>query len=78
VTVSRPVALSELELTPEVGYAGDVWRRLWRSNLARVGLCVVGFFVALAVVAPYVTPYSPIDQTLVDRLKPPTAAQIQA
>ncbi len=74
MSIARPAAPEEFELQPAVSYAGDVWRRLWRSNLARVGLAIVGFFVLLALVAPFLTPYSPIDQTLVERLKPPTVA----
>ncbi len=70
--ITSPVTLEEPLAHPRLTYLGDVWRRLVASNLARVGIAVVGFFILVAVVAPLATPYSPTDQTLVMRLKPPT------
>jgi peptide/nickel transport system permease protein len=74
VSLARTEFLEEFEQAPEVGYLGDVWRRLRRNNLARVGLAIVLFFILIAVLASVISPYSPIDQSLVDRLKPPTSA----
>ena len=68
--------LAKDQAGPTVSYLRDVWRRLLSSNLARVGVVTVGFFILLALVAPAVAPYDPIAQTLVDRLKPPSAAHL--
>jgi len=73
VSLARTKSLEEFEQPPEVSYLGGVWRRLRQNNLARVGLSIVVFFVLIAVFASVLSPYSPIDQTLVDRLKPPSS-----
>jgi peptide/nickel transport system permease protein len=76
VSLTRPASINEIEATPESSYLGDVWRRLWQSNLARVGVAIVAVFVLMAALAPVVSPFDPLDQTLVLRLKPPTAEHL--
>ena len=65
-------AVGEVPSHPRLTYLGDVWRRLRSSNLARVGIGIVGFFILVALLAPVIAPYNPLDQTLVMRLKPPS------
>ncbi|MEM0906561.1 MAG: ABC transporter permease [Pseudomonadota bacterium] len=64
-------------------------RAYWRRNLAAnaagmvrafnsnktswVGLAIFLFVCALAIFAPWIAPYDPIDQSILDRLKPPSA-----
>lgn len=74
MSIASPLPVTDIDAAPEISYLADVLRRLWRSNLARVGLGIVIFFVLMATLAPLLTPYSPIDQTLIQRLKPPSAA----
>ena len=61
---------------PGPGYLGEVWRRLRASNPARVGFVIIALFVLLAVFAPVVSPYDPLEQTLVQRLKAPSAEHL--
>jgi ABC-type dipeptide/oligopeptide/nickel transport system permease subunit len=71
----RPVA-DNADDAPGSGYLGEVWQRLRASNPARVGFVIIALFVFLAVFAPLVSPYGPLDQTLVQRLKGPSAEHI--
>lgn len=50
-------------------------RRLLTNRVARVGLVIIGLFVAMAVLSPLLLPYDPsTDSDLLARLKPPTGA----
>ncbi|HEV8674424.1 MAG TPA: ABC transporter permease [Methylomirabilota bacterium] len=46
---------------------GDAWRRFRRNRLAVVGLLVVGALVATALFAPWLSPYDPGKQSLVEK-----------
>jgi peptide/nickel transport system permease protein len=50
----------------------DTARRFATSGTALVGLAVVLLFVLMAIVAPLIAPYGPDQQSLTDRLKPPS------
>jgi len=55
--------------------AGEAWRRLVASPVARAGLVVVAAFVLIAVITPAVHDYdAKTDANLMSRLTPPTAA----
>jgi peptide/nickel transport system permease protein len=43
--------------------ARRAWRRLRRRKGAMVGLVVVGIFIALALLAPWIAPYDPLKQS---------------
>jgi len=49
----------------------DVWRRLKRNRAAIVGGIIVLLFVAIALLAPLISPYKPNEGDLTKRLKPP-------
>jgi peptide/nickel transport system permease protein len=51
------------------GELADLWRRLRRNRAAVVGAGTVVIFVALAVLAPVLVPYNPIQGDLNDRLQ---------
>jgi peptide/nickel transport system permease protein len=51
----------------------DSVRRFLASGSAMVGLGIVLAFVVMALVAPWVTPYGADQQSLTERLKPPSA-----
>jgi peptide/nickel transport system permease protein len=51
------------------GELADLWRRLRRNRAAVVGAGVVLIFVFLAVLAPVLVPYNPIQGILDDRLQ---------
>jgi len=46
-------------------------RRLGQARIGIVGLCMVGFMLALAFFAPFFSPRDPLEQDLQARLKPP-------
>jgi peptide/nickel transport system permease protein len=56
------------------GELSELWRRLRRNRTAVAGLAIVGLFVALAALAPYIVPYNPIQGALGDRLLAPSAS----
>lgn len=47
-------------------------RRLLRNPSGRIGLVIIGFFCAVALVAPYVAPYNPVEQFQGAQLRPPS------
>ncbi len=51
------------------GELADLWRRLRRNRAAIAGAGIVVVFVALAVLAPVLVPYNPIQGNLNDRLQ---------
>ena len=48
------------------------WRRLRRYPATLAGFAVVAFFLLMAVIGPLVAPYRYSEQTLADRLQPPS------
>ena len=58
----------------ERGQIYIVLRQLSRNTGAVVGAVIVVTEILLALFAPYIAPYDPIDQVLADALKPPSQA----
>ncbi len=52
----------------------DAWQRLSRNRLALAGLCVLAFFVLVAVLTPWIAPYDYAQQDLDLGPSPPSAA----
>jgi len=46
--------------------------RLKSSKLAFSGLCIIIFLTLVAILAPYIAPYDPIEQNLTERLQKPS------
>ena len=55
------------------GELADLWRRLRRNRAAVAGAGIVAVFVLLAVLAPILVPFNPVQGNLNDRLQPPGA-----
>ncbi len=55
------------------GELADLWRRLRRNRAAMAGAGIVAAFVLLAVLAPALVPFNPLQGDLNDRLQPPNA-----
>lgn len=51
----------------------DAWRAFRKNKTAMLGLCIIVFFVLIALFAPLIAPYSFKEQELVNRLKAPSA-----
>ena len=43
---------------------------IWSSGKARVGICILGFFILMAVFAPLIAPYDPQDGSFAPLLSP--------
>jgi peptide/nickel transport system permease protein len=50
-----------------------VWNRLARNPMAIIGALVVLAWVVVAAISPWIAPYDPIDQDVMNRLAPPSA-----
>jgi peptide/nickel transport system permease protein len=73
-------SLSTPEVSAPAGGAGrargqlaELVGVLWQNRKARVGLIMLGVFVLVAIIGPYITPYSPFDSNFAFML-PPSAA----
>ncbi len=49
----------------------DAWRRLRKNKNAILGLCIVLFLIAVAIFAPLIAPFSPVEGLLEDHDMPP-------
>ncbi|MGG1658228.1 nickel transporter permease [Brevibacillus sp. NRS-1366] len=49
------------------------YRKLRKNKLAMVGGCIVVFYIAIALLAPLISPHDPYEIDLVNKLKPPSA-----
>lgn len=67
------VATPEDTDIPHVSPGKRALRRLWRRRGAMLGLAVVTFFVAVALLAPLIAPYDPIATSWTTIRKPPSA-----
>ncbi|MDQ3788978.1 MAG: ABC transporter permease [Actinomycetota bacterium] len=56
---------------PSRGQFADMWRRFKRNKLAMGGLVVVAILVVAAILQPFISPYDPYDQNLMNTLAPP-------
>lgn len=52
------------------------WRRLRKVRLAGVGLTIIALLVVCAVLAPWISPYDPTRQRLLDALQGPSAQHL--
>ncbi|MCC2611877.1 ABC transporter permease [Neorhizobium sp. Rsf11] len=57
---------------PAVSERGKFLRRLLRRKTVAAGVIVLIIFVLLAILAPWIAPYSPSKLSIVNRLKPPS------
>lgn len=48
------------------------WRRLRRYPATLIGFTIVGFFLLMAVIGPWVAPYGYTDQEMSERFQPPS------
>jgi peptide/nickel transport system permease protein len=52
---------------------GGLWLAFTQNRLAWVGLVLLSFLVVVALLAPWISPYDPLEQNIVARLEPPSA-----
>jgi len=58
---------------PMTSYQDDAWRRLRENKLAMVGLYTALFIIFIALVGPWVSPFSYSDQNLMEANQAPSA-----
>ena len=58
---------------PEPVRPGGLWLSFTRNRLSWVGLLLLAAIVFVAVAAPWLAPYDPLEQNIVARLEPPSA-----
>jgi peptide/nickel transport system permease protein len=63
-------------LQARLGQAYLRWLSFRENPLALAGLCLVLLLVAVAILAPWLSPHSPLEQDLSRRLLPPGAANL--
>ncbi len=78
MATSTTTLLATVESKPaSVRAPESEWRRVWvrlaRNPMAIGGAVVVLSWVLVAALAPWIAPYDPIDQDVVNRLAPPSA-----
>jgi peptide/nickel transport system permease protein len=63
-------------LQARLGQAYLRWLSFRENPLALAGLCLVLLLVAVAILAPWLSPHSPLEQDLARRLLPPAAGNL--
>jgi len=58
------------------GEKGKLWRTFKKNKTALVGSVIVILVITLAVLAPWISPYDPLEQNILSRLKPPSQAYL--
>src|SRR3954471_9952168 len=57
---------------PQTGLWTDAFRRLKRDKAAVAGLIVIVLLLMIVVLAPFLAPHSPTDQSFIDKLQGPS------
>jgi peptide/nickel transport system permease protein len=74
-TITAP-RTAKKEARASRGLWRDAFRRLLRNGPALVGLFLIALFFAVAVLAPFIAPYGPLEGSLADRLQQPSPAHL--
>ena len=75
-TVGLPAVPTAPAARPAVRRQRGAWQLLLRNRMAVLGGAVVLAWVIVAVAAPLIAPYDPIDQQVRERLQPPSPAHL--
>jgi peptide/nickel transport system permease protein len=75
-TVELPAASAAPAAPSRAHRQRDAWQMLLRNRMAILGAVVVLGWVAVALLAPVIAPYDPIDQQVRQRLQGPSAAHL--
>jgi peptide/nickel transport system permease protein len=70
MAVSEAVGLAAADESP----AGRAWRRLSKRKGSLLGLCIIVVFLLLAIFAPLLAPYDPVQQSWTQIRKAPSMA----
>jgi ABC-type dipeptide/oligopeptide/nickel transport systems, permease components len=78
-TITAPAGTPIPRVVPERASRGlwrDAVRRLLRNRPALVGLAIIIVFVVVAILAPVIAPYTPLERDAGQVFKPPSAAHL--
>jgi len=53
---------------------GKLWRTFKKNKTALVGTVIIIIVIAVAILAPWISPHDPLEQNIMHRLKPPDRA----
>lgn len=54
-----------------MGEKGRIWRTLKKNKTAIIGIIIASLVIIIAICAPLISPYDPLEQNVFDRLTPP-------
>ncbi len=74
VAVAPAPAIATVAARPVVRRSRGWWQLLLRNRMAMTGAAVIVVWVVIALLAPLIAPYDPIDQNVRSRLQGPSAA----
>jgi peptide/nickel transport system permease protein len=57
-------------------YYGDAWVQMRRSPITMVGLVIIGCFLVMALVGPYVSPQDPLQTSPIRKLEAPSSEHL--
>lgn len=61
---------------PRPTFFGAFWRRFRKNRMAVAGMAVVLLFAVMAIFAPYLVPYDPLESNVRNRLQPPSSEHL--
>jgi peptide/nickel transport system permease protein len=70
------IARAPVDVRVSHGLWGDAFRRLLRNPPALIGLACITAFVAAAILAPVIAPYTSFEGSLANRLQPPSSQHL--
>jgi ABC-type dipeptide/oligopeptide/nickel transport system permease subunit len=76
MATAEPLILPVTLDTKRINNRSRFWMAFRRNRVAVVGLILIALLGILAIFAPIVAPFDPIEQHIIDRLKPPSATYI--
>jgi peptide/nickel transport system permease protein len=72
-TAMESQVLPEIHMHKHRGQFTVIYRQLRRNRAAMIGLVLILIEIAIALLAPWITPYDPLAQVPTDALQPPSA-----
>ncbi len=60
-------------VSPSPARPGGLWLAFYRNRLSWVGLVLLAAIILVAIFAPLIAPYDPLEQNIIARLEPPSA-----
>lgn len=75
-TLVHPVSTWEFQARPTPSAIATAYRFLRANPLALGGFAIFALWVVISVAAPHIAPYEPLEQSVIDRLQPPSRAHL--